>query len=570
MAELFSDFTIKIGGQKASEDLLDDVLEVVIDTNLHMPDMFMLQLYDDDLKWVDDPMFDVGKPIEISYDNTSLFKGELTNLEPNFNEEGRATLVVRGYDKSHRLHRGRKARTFTKERDSSIAQKIAGEAGLETDIDSTPITYDYLIQNNQTNMEFLATRAERIGYQLFVADGKLYFKKGSATLGTGPELVWGASLRSFRPRLVAGFQADKMIVRGWDPNTKKQIKGEATPSSTANQGGITKTGGATAKSAFGGAEAAVVNAPVETVDEAKALAQALCDDIRGKFVQAEGVCFGTPQVKAGYKIKISEVGQRFSGSYIVTAATHIYRNGRYETAFTVSGRTPNTLRHLLNSEAGAKESQGLINSVVVALVTNNKDDAGLGRIKVKFPWLVNPDGVEIDSTWVRMAPAMAGQGNKGIYTLPEVDDEVLIAFEHGDMRYPYMVGALWNKKDAPPENNATVVKDGKTNQWIIQSRSGHVINLDDTNGKEKITVIDKTGNNKITIDSKANSMTIEVQKDLTLKAGGKIDIQATGDLTLKGKNLALQGQMKGEMKANQVAINGNTKVDVKALAINLN
>ncbi len=140
------------------------------------------------------------------------------------------------------------------------------------------------------------------------------------------------------------------------------------------------------------------------------------------------------------------------------------------------------------------------------LMSNNQDPEKLGRVKVQLPCLSLND----ESYWARVLTPMAGNG-RGIYFLPEVDDEVLVAFEQGDMNFPYILGALWNGQDKPPGNN----DDGKNNQRIIKSRSGHIILLDDTDGKEKIIIHDKTGNNQIVINSQENTMNIKVDKDLT-------------------------------------------------------
>ena len=112
------------------------------------------------------------------------------------------------------------------------------------------------------------------------------------------------------------------------------------------------------------------------------------------------------------------------------------------------------------------DSAKRISGVVVGVVTNTQDPAGLGRVKVKFPWLSDSE----ESFWARVATPMAGKG-RGFYFLPEVEDEVLMAFEHGDARFPYVLGALWNGQDKPPESN----EDGKNNIRSIKSRSGHVI-----------------------------------------------------------------------------------------------
>ena len=200
-----------------------------------------------------------------------------------------------------------------------------------------------------------------------------------------------------------------------------------------------------------------------TADEATALANGLSNDISREFFQAEGTCTGDPRVKAGYKVTIKGVGTRFSGKYFVTSATHIYNANGYETRFSISGRQPNTLSHLLESHAD--EERGLMHGVVVGLVTNNKDPDDLGRVKVKYPWL----GDNIESDWIRLSSPMAGSG-RGFLYLPEVNDEVLIAFEHGDVHHPYIVGALWSSTDKPLKKNSEVVgSDGKVNQRLIQT-----------------------------------------------------------------------------------------------------
>ena len=147
--------------------------------------------------------------------------------------------------------------------------------------------------------------------------------------------------------------------------------------------------------------------------------------------------------------------------------------------------------------------------VAVGVVTNNQDPDGFARVKVKFPWLSDED----ESHWARVATPMAGE-DRGLYLLPEVDDEVLVAFEHGDVRFPIVVGALWNGKDRAPAAN----DDGKNNIRMLKSRSGHVIRLNDEDGKETIEVIDSSGKNSLIIDTAANKITITAEQDISLSA----------------------------------------------------
>ena len=351
---------IKIDGRDVPEDLMHDLAEVVVDQSLQLPDMFTILLYDPQLRWVDDPLLDIGKEVEIQVQTGleegeagskqgRLIKGEITSLEPSFSWEGKSTLLVRGYDRSHRLHRGKKTRTFAHQTDQQIVQKIAQEVGLraEVDAESANITYDWVLQNNQTNMEFLLTRAERIGYQVYAADGKLYFKKGDAVLGEGPRLELGDTLEHFRPRWRATHQASEMTVRGWDPVGKRTVVGQATPNRSLNQGGMQQPGGNVASRAFNTAPAVVVNQPVFTANEAKALAQGLSNDISREFVKAEGSCRGDPRVRAGWTLTIANVGDRFKGKYFVTSATHIYNATGYQTTFHITGRHPSLVSRLV-------------------------------------------------------------------------------------------------------------------------------------------------------------------------------------------------------------------------------
>ena len=204
---------------------------------------------------------------------------------------------------------------------------------------------------------------------------------------------------------------------------------------------------------------------------------------------------------------------------------------------------------------GAESRDSRINGVVIGIVTNNNDPDDMGRVRVTFPWQGDCD----ESYWARVATLMAGN-DRGAFFLPEVDDEVLVAFDHGDINHPYVVGALWNGVDTPPETNS----DGKNNIRKIKSRSGHeiilddnheqgaekieihtnaghTILLDDSTGSEKIEIRDKTGANSIVMDSVQGAITISSQTKLSIKsqiieieAGGMMTIKSNAALTIQG------------------------------------
>jgi phage baseplate assembly protein V len=193
--------------------------------------------------------------------------------------------------------------------------------------------------------------------------------------------------------------------------------------------------------------------------------------------------------------------------------------------------------------------------VVVGVVTNNQDPDNMHRVKVRFPWLSN----DVESNWARVAAPMSGK-DRGAYFLPEVDDEVLVAFEHGQVDHPFVVGCLWNGKDGAPESNA----DGENNHRTIRSRSGHVLRFNDKSGNETIEIIDKTGSNKIVIDSANNSITIEAKSDITIKS-------ATGKLTMEANGIEMKSQMGVSVEAAMnMDLKANAIVTVKGAMIRLN
>jgi uncharacterized protein involved in type VI secretion and phage assembly len=217
----------------------------------------------------------------------------------------------------------------------------------------------------------------------------------------------------------------------------------------------------------------------------------------------------------------------------------------------------NLMQLLMEGQHSLTDASGRIYGVVIGIVTENKDTDSQdqqdsdkrGKVKVRFPWLSEKEG----GTWARVATLMAGN-DRGIFYLPEVEDEVLVAFEHGDVRYPYVLGALWNGKDKPPATNA----DGKNNKRLIKSRSGMTILLDDTSGSEKIEIADKDSQNKIMIDMANKKISITSNGDIELNASqgnlsltakaikfnstGETEIKATGTLNIQGQTVNVKGQ----------------------------
>jgi uncharacterized protein involved in type VI secretion and phage assembly len=165
-----------------------------------------------------------------------------------------------------------------------------------------------------------------------------------------------------------------------------------------------------------------------------------------------------------------------------------------------------------------------------ALVTDIVDPEGLGRVKIALPWSPDTAGARYE-TWARLATFMAGN-NRGSWFIPDVDDEVLIVFEGGDPRRPYVIGSLWNGKDKPPESMDGA---GKNFKKVLRSRNGVKLTMDDTDGREQF-ILETPGGQKLTlkdgpgaveiVDSNGNSIKMEAS-GITITASAKVTINAS-------------------------------------------
>ena len=196
---------------------------------------------------------------------------------------------------------------------------------------------------------------------------------------------------------------------------------------------------------------------------------------------------------------------------------------------------------VLESLLQARQPQGwggLWHGVYPAQVTDIKDPDNQGRVKIKLPWSPDGGGAACE-LWARLATFMGGNG-RGAWFVPDVDDEVLVAFEAGDARRPYVIGALWNGKDAPPESMDGA---GKNDKKVLCSRNGVKLTLDDENGTEKL-ILETPGGQKITLKDGANAIEIEDANGNSIKLeSAGITINASAKVTLQASQVSVSASM---------------------------
>jgi uncharacterized protein involved in type VI secretion and phage assembly len=548
VSNLVAGVSVKVNGQELDPSI--PIAEARVQDNLMLPDAFMLRALDPDFKLVDGSMFDIGAKVELHYAPASerggsegIFKGEIATIAPHFEKEG-PVLVVRGYDLGHRLTRSHNTRTFQDMTASDIASKIIGEAGLNKDIQSTSEVYPFEQQSNETDWDYLWRLAARVGYEVACIDEKIHFRKPGSGAGAPVSLEWGVNLKGFHPRATAVQQAKDVVVSGWDPKARRRVEATKSTASLDSKIALRRDGVTNGKHQ-------VTDRIVTSQAEADVLAQSTLDRLANAWLSADGRCVGNPNVRAGCKVQIKGVGTRFGGDYLITQSTHVIRGtAGYETEFEVSGRSRRTLLDLLTPRARSDHS----GSLVVGIVTNNDDPEKMGRVRVKYPGLDESQ----EGWWARVG-SMAATGGRGLMMMPLVDDEVIVGFEHGDSRRPFVLGSLWNGTGKPDKlaaegggkpdgsfnlSSAKKVTIDSTGDALLDSKAKMKLHSTADFAIETDGALAVTGNgSEIKVTGPAGSVTISSSGQITVKGTG-ITLDATGSLTLKSSGVV---QVSGSM-----------------------
>jgi uncharacterized protein involved in type VI secretion and phage assembly len=561
-------FKIEIDGQPIKQTEMNAVRDIKITDWLRLPDVCTVAVgyehktegnpYED----LDNTPFVIGKSLVVkmgSVEETTtqqLFKGEIVTVEPDFTAGG-VSMVVRAYDRSHRMMRARKQRTFLNQTISDIVKTVGNESGISISTQSSGAPLDFVLQHNETDWEFVWRLAKRIGFELTVDDTRGSFKKPAPTEEV--ELNYPDDLHSFRPRITAVQQVEKVNVRGFDLKNKKAVIKTASRAEQMTEAGIQRS---TVMKAFPKTSLEIAGQSFADQAEAMSIAQSMLDQLANAYLAAEGACLGDPRIKAGAKLKITGVGNKFSGTYRVAKAVHSISGGSgYTTTFSNS-----VGEHTLLGQAGGGNSgANSIDSIVVGLVTNNNDPEKMGRVKVQFPYLS-----EKESFWAPVLVPSAGK-ERGLSMLPVAGEQVVVAFENGDTSFPYVLGSLFNGKDKPGDELS--VQDGsfamksdhkaliaaqediklrsEKGKWEIEINGGEIKETVKSPGNYTGTFDGKhniTANQAITVESKqsvtikAPQITLDAQGTMTLKAGGKLSVESQGQLELKGAQVSVSGQ----------------------------
>lgn len=561
---------VEVDGSPLADEVVQHLVAGVVDDDLNLPDLFSLSFRDAAREVIEQGRFQIGSKVKLSVVSDDspggepLLSGEVTALEVEHDPGGTLT-IVRGFDQSHRLFRGQRSESYANVTYADVAGQVASRAGLQPGrIDATTPVHQHVSQGNQTDWQFLRGLASEVGYEVAVVEGKLDFRRparsaeapGSGDLASeNPlQLSLGSNLLRLRAVVTSAEQVREVEVRGWDPAQKRALVGSA-PATTSSASLPLQPAELAGK--FNGDRHVGVEVPYRTQAEVDAAAKALAERVAGAFAELEGTARGNPKLRAGKPVSLGLVGEPFDGKYTPTSTRHVFDpEGGYTTSFTVSGRQERSLRSLAGGGEGLVPG---LPGVVVGQVTDVRDPDDLGRVKLRYPWL--SDGYVSD--WARTVQPGAGS-RRGAVVLPEVNDEVLVAFEMGDLRRPYVVGGLWNGMDPAPLGAHLVdASTGAVRRRGFVSKLGHCLVFLDDQSDSGVAVLSADRGLRIALD--ATGTTIHVASN------GKVEIEGDADVTVRaGANLKLEAGASLELKGAQVSISGDGPVQVKGNPIQLN
>lgn len=261
---------------------------------------------------------DFGKAIKLTLGAATLFEGRVSAITANFPEGGTAQIGVCAEDRLQDLRMTRRTRSFADASLADVLRAIAGDHGLQPEIDASGETYKLLAQVNQSDLAFARDLGRREDVQVWVEGTKLKAAQRARRQGATIELAWAGKLRKFSVSADLAHQRTKLTASGWNVADKQVAKNDAGEAAIRAELGGGDGGAGILQRAFGERADVLAHGAPASDAQARALAEASFRHMARRFVVARGVCETLPELKVGAQLAITGVGPLFEGDYTVT------------------------------------------------------------------------------------------------------------------------------------------------------------------------------------------------------------------------------------------------------------
>ncbi len=448
---------------------------------------------------------------------------------------------------------------------------LSASGSLNTEVDSH-------VQYYETDYQFIQRLASEKGYFAYY-DGRAFTIDKAESSQMNETLKWRETLGSFTLGLQTGALSFRSQV--WDPVNKDLVEGDADRSALRV---------ATSQLSRASLDASELIFPtVGVAPAARHASQAAVDQTLTRRVETSVggmlVCHGSsnvPAVSCGSRIRLEGLGD-LDGDYWIKSVDHfVDEGGQYHNSFTC---TPTEL-----ALPPQRQERHPFRYIQCGVVTDNNDPENLGRVKVRLSW----HRADQETEFLRCMTFDGGR-TRGWFALPEVDDEVVVAYERGNPDAPIVLGSLYNKRDTPPLSSSECLAGGAVSKKVFRTRLGNQIVFVDEDGKETIAITQKDGTNAVLLSMDGPCIAIESSGDITLK-GANITLEsASGDIVLKsggalkgtaqsdielkasanfksegGMNHESKGGVSAKMSGTQAAVEGSAMTEIKGAIVKIN
>jgi Rhs element Vgr protein len=579
---------IKVNGQTMSDSY--QVLSIITSCRVNRVPYAIISIEDGSMAegtftGSDADDFKPGTPVEIyagyQTENALIFGGIVVKHGVTIRPDGKSSLEIELKDNAVKMTIGRKNVNYVKKKDSEIISSLIQNAGLKADVTATTVKFEEMVQYYCTDWDFMMTRAEINGMIVVINNGTVAVKKPLTSEAEALTVTYGDDIIEFNASIDARNQYKKVKSIGWDIQNQKVLEADGTDPGWDAQGNL----GRAVLAETASPETFTINTTA-TFEQGVFKNWADAQFVKSNLSKITGMVkiSGSSLVKTGSIIKLSGVGARFEGKVLVTGVTHEIADNFWSTKCEFG--IPESW-FAEKTDIAAPMASGLMPGVnglqVGKIMKLDGDPLQLNRIQVKLPVLKN----ETEGVWARLAQFYA-TNSAGAFFVPEIDDEVIVGYFNNDPSQPVILGSLYSSKIKPPYE---ITKDNF--KKAILSKEKLTIEFDDEN---KIITIKTPGNNSVIFSDKDKKITVSDQnkntiilsdsgiaidsaKDIKISAKGKIDITATGALTLsstadtavKGNNVNVTANIGAVVKGSanaEISASGQTTVKGAMVMIN--
>jgi uncharacterized protein involved in type VI secretion and phage assembly len=579
-----SEFKIFSGGSQISKTAQQTISRVSVDASIFLPRTCEIEFTEapNNIGKYTYSLLNPGADVAVfayaagNMTGELLFKGKITGMEMLSDEGSGTRTVFRCSDVASDMIAATKTRLFKEMTVSEVIKKVAAEYSLNpfsltstSRITSTSNKHDAIVQLNESDWDFVCRLARELGYVAFVHPfTELTRSKARLSWGPPPNASSGPGSSSSKKgfelgdgrilslrAMVSGMGLpSSALVAGWDHKQERGSVGSSSLSGKPSDGTDIKGSPSKFRSSKSG-KRTLVERMASTTAEANAMAKGYAKRLASSAIDVELIVRGHPAARLNEAIYLDDA-LTLEGNFVATAVTHQFGGeDGFITTIYCTGIEDRTLAGLQGEIPGRTK----LNGVYPAIVNSVEDPQKKGRVNLTLPWL---DSTYITG-WAQVLQMGAGKG-VGWQAIPAPKDEVLVAFENGQIETPYVIGGLFASTTGKVPT-AQLIKDGSPVKQVFTTKTGHQLIFDDEGDDSGITIRTKGGETCSIVMSDKKGITI------TTKGEGGVIINSDADIAVTTKKNA-------KVTANEVAVtskgaikvNGKGTLDVTASNINLN